>query len=312
MEEQPDSGSPASVEDRIGALFDEQDAPATPEVAVADAESDTEQDSETDAEDGDGAQPSAELIEVQDDDGNTYQVPAKLKDAFERRQDYTRKTQHTATLTKAAEDRLHFAEAKEQVLGAIAQDFASLHEKQARLAQLNGLDLGALYNADPGQVFSIQKQIRELEREIGEGQRTVQGKAQHIQQAMQQHRERQWALAVEGAKQALGAIPQEDDVAMHVQVRKLGFEESELKGRFADARFLQLVHKAAKWDALQSNKSAALKSVSGAAPVLKPGTTGQGQQFAERMQFRKAMKAARSDAQKAVLIGDRLANKFKF
>jgi hypothetical protein len=315
MADLPDQGSPASVEDRIGSLFDsepESDAPeAAPETASDEGVS---AEAEGDETDGDEAPPpQADVVEVEDGQGNKHLIPAALKDQFAHKQDYTRKTQQAATLSKAAEDRMQFAEAKEQVLTAIMQDYAGLQEKQARLAQLNGLDLGALYNADPGQVFSIQQQIRTLEREVADGQRTLQGKAQHIESSLKQHREKQWTLAVEGVKQALGTVSQQDDTAMLKQVQELGFSTEELKGRFADPRFLMAVFKAAKWDQLQSGKSSAIKSAASAPPVLKPGVTGQGNSaFAERMQFKKSMKAAKSDSQKAVLIGERLANKFRF
>lgn len=274
MAEQPAEGSPASVENRLEALFSAEGEPPVdaPEVAAETAAPVTEE-SEPDAEDDEGQEPAIELVEVEDDAGKKHQIPAELKDAFERRADYTRKTQQAATLAKAADDRMQFAEAKEQVLGAILQDYSALQEKQARLAQLNNLDLGALYNADPGQVFNIQKQIRDLEREVADGQRGLQGKAQHVQNTLKQHQEKQWSLAVEGAKQALGTVTPSDDAAMLQQVQKMGFLVDELKGRFADPRFLQMVFKAAKWDSLQSGKPTAIKTATNAPPVLKPGAS---------------------------------------
>jgi hypothetical protein len=56
-------------------------------------------------------------------------------------------------------------------------------------------------------------------------------------------------------------------------VQSLGFSERELKTRFADSRFLQMAHKAAKWDVLQAQKPKAQEAAKSAPPVLKPGAS---------------------------------------
>ena len=57
----------------------------------------------------------------------------------------------------------------------------------------------------------------------------------------------------------------------------------------------------------------ALAKASKAAPLLKPGAVDpRSSQQIEHMNFKKAIKNARSDGQKAELIGDRIAKRFNF
>ena len=301
MAELPSEGSPASMDDRIGALLDEPVSEVTAPEGPDDA-----------APDGDETEASPDVIEEEVDGvvlrGNKEAVE-RLKSERASKQDYTVKTQEAANLRKAAEDRIQFAEAREQIMSEVMQDVSALNAKRERLQQLSAVDLGQLYNADPAQMFSVQRQIDTLKSEIADAERAVHGKVQNTKAMIEQHRNKQWELAVEGAKQKLGNVSAEDDAAMLRQVQLLGFEQDELKGRFADPRFLQLVWKAAKLDAIQSGKPQALAAVSKAPPVVKPGTTGTSQ-FSQKMNFHKAMKSAKSDSQKAELIGAKLLNRF--
>lgn len=307
MAELPESGSPASMEDRLEALLDDSATPAPEGPAEEDAVGDEVTDDEQ--------EPQADSGVVEEEvDGvtvrGTKDAVERLKSERAHKQDYTRRTQEAAEMRRAAEDRLQFAEAREQVMAEVMQDVAQLQEKRSRLTQLSALDLGQLYNADPAQMFSVQRQIDSLKSEIAEAERGINGKAQRAQAMFEQHRSRQWEMAEKGARQAIGHVSDAENNAMLQQVVKLGFEEAELKGRFADARFLQAIYKAAKYDMLQAGKPQALQTASKAPPVVKPGTAGPNQ-FSQRMQFGKAMKAARSDTAKADLIGARLMNRFK-
>lgn len=309
------TASPPSMEDRIASIFDPAPEPDASEAAQDQPEQQTEEPVDDqvsdDGEDSDQERPEETLAEVQGEDGKTYKVPAALKDGYLRRDDYTRKTQETANLARLAQDRMQYAEAREQILSAVVQEFSALEEKRTYLKQLQSIDLGVLYSQDPGQAFGLQQRISAAKDELAQADRAMSTKAHSLQQALEQHQANQWRMAVEGVKQKISVTPQEDQ-AMLQAVQRAGIREDELKNRFADPRFLELVHKAAKYDLIQARKPNALQSANKAPPVVKPGGGNQmPTEVKQDFAFRKAMKSATSSVDKAKLIEARIAARIK-
>ncbi len=283
MDQTAQPAESASPEDRLAAFFGAEDAPnPAPEVAskverpAVEAEDD-QQETEDDAEQPEAAddgevEEEIEGVRVR----GSKEAVERLKSEREMRADYTRKTQETAAMRRAAEDRLQFAEAREQITSALINDFAAMQAKQQELASLKAQDLGTLYESSPALAMRVQQRIATLNDEVGGMERQLAQKAQGMQQAMKTHRERQWSIAAEAFKSRVGSLSQADDVAMLRQVESLGFTQDELQSKFADPRFLTLVHKAAKFDALQSSKSTAITKATKAPPVVKPGASNPG------------------------------------
>lgn len=250
-----------SIDDRLAAIFDgpEDDAEAPQE--------DTPEAPE------EGPEEVAERAEPEDDgeevefEGKAYKVPKELKPALLRQQDYTTKTQEVATLRKQAEDRIQYAEAQQQLFDALRTDALEFETLKARKAEYDKLDWQALYSADPGQAFNLRQQADGLKEQLADKERALSQKVGQQQAIQKAHAEKQWTLAVEAARQRIGKFTPAEDVAMAQQAQALGFEESELKSRFADARVLQAIYKAAKWDALQQGKTLADKKVTTARPM---------------------------------------------
>lgn len=317
MAETTGSASPQpSIEDRIAsALGAGSDAPDDADQAPGQDEQQTDDGllEAEDSQEGDDEQAPGDpgAIDVQGEDGKSYKVPAALKDAFLRREDYTRKTQETANLAKLAEDRIQYADAREKITGAVIQEFSALEGKRQTLRQLQSIDLAMLYSQDPGQALGVQQRIAAAKDEIADAERTLASKAQNLQAALRQHQDKQWQLAVEGVKQRL-TVNQDEDAAMLRTVQAMGFSEAELKSRFADPRFLELVYKAAKLDSIQARKQGALQSANKAPPVVKPGASNaMSAEVRNDFAFRKAMKSARTSTDKAKIIEQRLADRFK-
>lgn len=279
MAELPDNtGSDASIESRLTSFFgggDASSADAAPEVAPDD---EPEQQTEASADDDqpEAADESSDEIEEEVEGvklrGRKEDVE-RIKSERASKADYTRRTQEAANLAKAAEDRIQFAQAQQQIVGALVADYAKVEAKRERLNQLQTLDISQL---DPSQALGIMRQIDQLRSSVQEDEKTLGNKASQLQAAQQAHAQKQWELAVEGAKARIGSFTSAEDVAMLNQVKSLGFNENELRGRFADPRFLQLVYKAAKYDAIASNKATSLKSLQKAPPVVKPGAVVPG------------------------------------
>ncbi len=262
-------GPEASIEDRLIAALEPEAAQEPAQVEQTPEVEDSAEEAEAEAD-----QPEeADFAEVQDEEGRTHKVPAALKDQFLMRADYTRKTMEAANLAKAAQDRIHFAEAREQITAAVVQDIAEVKALELQLKQFEGMDIASLYQSDPGTALRLRDQRDELRRQIAEKQQAIGTKARTLQEGQQQHFAKQWQMAVEGVKQRIGQYTPGEDAAMLKQVQALGFTEEEMKGRYADPRILHAIYKAAKWDTLQANKGKAVKSAESAPPVVKPGAS---------------------------------------
>ena len=207
------------------------------------------------------------------DDGEVIKLPSKMRGAVDRTEDYTRKTTEVAILRNQAEDRMMFAEAREQLATAVFEDVAQLKALQADLNRFKTADWAAIYQENPGQVLMLQRREKELEAQVNAKTQEIQAQAEHINQASKSHSATQWRLAEQAAVQRMGNITEADNVAMAKEVQALGFTVNEFKSRFADPRVIQAVHKAAKWDALQASKPSAQSAVRNAPPVVRPGAT---------------------------------------
>jgi hypothetical protein len=257
----PEVTDESSIDDRLAAIFDgpEDDAEAPP----ADKPEATEDAPEEVAEQAEEPDESEEV----EFEGKAYKVPKELKPALLRQQDYTTKTQEVATLRKQAEDKIQFAEAQQHLFQALRTEAVEFEALKARKGEYDKLDWTALYNADPGQAFALRQQADALKDQLAEKERALGTKIGQEQAIRAAHAEKQWALAVEAVKQRIGKFTAAEDIAMAQQAQALGFEESDLKGKFADARVLQAIYKAAKWDALQQGKTIVEKKVQAARPM---------------------------------------------
>lgn len=251
----------SSIDDRLAAILD------GPEADDEAPQEDTPQASEDDQQEAEDLPEQADDSEEVEFEGKAYKVPKELKPALLRQSDYTQKTQEVATLRKQAEDRAQFVEAQQHLFEALRTDALEFETLKARKAEFDKLDWSALYSADPGQAFALRQQSDALKEQIAEKERALSHKVGQQEAIRKAHAEKQWALAVEAAKQRIGKFTQAEDIAMAQQAQALGFDESELKSKFADARVLQAIYKAAKWDALQQGKAIADKKVTNARPM---------------------------------------------
>ena len=247
----------SSIDDRLAAALEPQ-AEEPEEPAIQSEE-------EPDAEEQQ-PEPENDAEEVEFE-GKAYKVPKEIKGALLRQSDYTQKTQELATLRKQAEDRMQFAEAQQQLMAAVHQEATEYAALKKQLENFNNMDWQALYSADPGQAFGLQAQANRLKETLAEKERVLAEKLKTQERIREAHAQKQWQLSVEAAKARIGKLTQEEDIAMAQQAAALGFEEHELKGRFADPRLLHAIYKAAKWDSLQQGKLLASKKVAEARPM---------------------------------------------
>ena len=235
-------------------------------------------------------QEDPDTFDFETDDGEVVKVPAKLKPALERHADYTRKTEEVARIREQAEDRMKFAEAREQLVTAAFEDITTVKILQKELERYKNADWESAFNSNPGQAMRWQQEMGNIERQIAEKQQTINSKAKNLSDAMEQHAQTQWNLAEQGAVQRIGKISAEENQMMEKVIRDLGMTTKEFKTKFADPRIIHAVYKAAKWDALQSTKAKAMDSVKGAPPVVKPGAS-KGPGVAAEQKYKDARQA---------------------
>ena len=270
------------------------------EQETADPEDDSEEESPV----------SEEYVDFEADDGSVIKLPAAAKDAVLRRADYTKKTEQLATRERLAQDKIHFAEAREQLSAAVLDDLTEYRSLEKELAQYQGVDWSLLYESNPGQAFALQQRRTDLEKRVSAKERDITSKAKGLQEAQARHVETQWTEAEKGARQIIGNVTAAENVAMAQTVEALGFTTQEFKSKFADPRIIAAVHKAAKWDSLQANKSN--PKAANAPPIVKSGAVNtMSAQSKQELSFRKAMRSAPNSNTKARLIEQRLADRFK-
>lgn len=265
----PTPESEVFIESRLAAAFEAEET-GVPEAAPVEAapEASDEPTAEVETEDA-----PEDVFEFEADDGTTVKLPAAVEKAVLRQKDYTQKTMQLAELQKAAQDRLQYAEAREQLSAAVLDDVTQLRSIESQLKQYQDADWPALYEANPGQALRFQQVMRDLEKQVSQKQQEINAKVQHVQQATQKHHQFQWESAEKGARQMIGDISAADNAAMLRTVESLGITPQEFKSRFADPRIIAMTHKAAKWDALQAGKSKAVQAANQAPPVVKPGAS---------------------------------------
>ena len=261
--EQAPEASEASIHERLASLAPEA-AEEQPPVEAAEAADETAEPEVT---------PEEETFDFEDDDGKPRKLPADLKDYVLRRTDYTRKTTEAANLAKVAEDRMQYADMRDKVSEALSQKYAEVHSLKRDLEQFDKLDVTGL---EPAQLWTLSQRRDALKAQLAQAEQQFGQGKQYLEQMAKQHAENQWNLANQGAHQRIGNLTPGENVAMAKLVQSMGFTEQELKGRFADPRFLHMVYKAAKWDVLQANKGKAAEKAASAPPVLKPGAAKPG------------------------------------
>lgn len=227
-----------------------------------------------------------EWVDFADDDGTVHKIPKALEGKIPLRAEFTRKTQEAARLAEVAQDRLHFAEVRERFNDALTQKGGEVQALEHQLKQLENLN-PAIYGGDQTALWQHFQNVNQLKAAVDAGKKELENWKGQFGTVAKQHAEKQWGLAVNGAKERIGAFTPGEDAAMLKQVSALGFTEAEIKGRFADPRVLHAVYKAMKYDTLMSQKGKALEAANKAPPVLKPGVS-KGPGAASEQKYRDA------------------------
>lgn len=258
-------------------------------------------------------EPEVAFVEVEYD-GKLYEVPEELKDALLRQSDYTTKTQEVATRRKEAEvllgqleqsrQQFEFAESiRDSVMKAEQLDQTV---KQYQEYLRNNIDM--LSSTDIEKLRMAIEETRQQRDEIGHG---VTKQQQEFQQAQQQSIQELLKKGTEVLRAKIPGWSEDHQKQVRDYALNLGFSEAEVSS-VMDPRQVEVLFKAAQYDALQANKPAAVKKVQ-TAPSIKPRARDPetGQFVKQKKQVTNALKSGKLTAnEKASLIRDDIASRF--
>lgn len=306
MDTNPNQGV-ASPEDRLTALFSEQDeAPADPVEAEDDAPAVSEPD-EDEAPQEQEAEPEEETEELDLGDIRVAlpkTAAEKLKSERMMQADYTRKTQELAEQRKAIEEQQQRLQAAEQ-FQAIALDKASeIRAIERQLQQYAQVDWNALVASDPAEAMRLDLARRQLQEQHGRAHGELQHLNTQFQQKTATERQQMLTRANEELARDIKGWGPELQRSLTESGKTYGFSFEELAG-IADPRMVKVLHDAHLYRQLQASKALTAKKVVNAKPVTAPAartatSSAQVLKVQESMQrLKKTGKTA--DAEKALL-----------
>lgn len=176
-------------------------------------------------------------------EGEKYNVPPELKDAFLRNSDYTKKTQEVAEQRRAVESQVQQFQEAYQAQQQNLQGHAQLAAINAQLEQFNGVDWAAFSENDPGsaqQAFFQYQQLKDASQNLSHSIEQQQAQALH------QQRELHARHLEQGKAELARDIPGwSSELAKSItdHGKNYGFSESELSS-IVDPRMVKVLHEA--------------------------------------------------------------------
>jgi hypothetical protein len=278
-----------SLVDQLAKSFDQgpEPEPTEPQEATADADAPEEV--------GDG-------LEDVEYEGQTYKVPAPLKEAIIQKGDYTSKTQEVANARRNVEllqDAMKAAQAEQAFTGSIAPELNQLAATEARqkdlIARWNTLSID-----EKQEVYLLDKQMSSL-------QQGIDGKRQEFGREQTRIANELKAKAKDVLQKSIPNFNEQlaKDIAEHAISE--GYTKQEIDAIW-DPRHAKTLYKAMQFDRLQKAAVKAPKPV----VVVKPGASNpMPAQVKTDLNMRKAQKSASTSSDKAKVIQARLEASFR-
>jgi hypothetical protein len=266
------------VEARLAAYFS-----ATPEAAKPEPAATEPVQAETDNATNDDEQPEAAPEDDGHDDfeadGKVYRIDRELKakvsewkEGHLRTQDYTRKTQELADITRQAQLMAETIQHRQALDTETTKEREELSKVSADLQRYKEVDWS---NLEVETYVKLKGQMDVLKERAQELKGSIDSKTTEFKAKFETNRKK---AVEEGFKFLSKVVPnfnEESVKAARSGAMNNGYTEGELDNVY-DARFVALSWKAAQYDKLQSGKSAAVASVQKAPPVVKPGASVPG------------------------------------
>jgi len=237
----------------------------------APAEEEATEEAPEEASESGEAEPEAESEEVPAEvitiDGEDYEVPAPLKDAFMRQQDYTKKTSELASQRRALDEQIQITQQQAQFQQQFNEQIGVISNIDAQIKQYEAIDWQTLQANDPAQVVARKEQYRDLKDTRNYYTNDLNQKQQQSALQAQQHYAK---LKEQGVKDLQNSIKGwGEERAREIRnfgMESYGFLETELSS-IIDPRMVKVLH-----DAYLYRKGASVsnKKVIGKPQIGKP------------------------------------------
>ena len=228
-------------------------------------------------------------IEV-DGERLTVKGADKVKELLQKGLHYSKKTETAARVQEALVARAQLILQQEQFQGHIMGDLTELKALDAQLEHFNRINWEQAFDTDPFQALKLREQRDQLKeartakfQEVSQKhEQFKQGQAQAAMQMLTSENQALLSKLPEWRNQEKAATDKQDIARMLVNV--YGYQPAELN--LMDHRLLVAAKDLLEFQRLKAGKSAALKQVRDAPPVVKPGTTQK--TTSGRTEFQKA------------------------
>lgn len=242
-------------------------------------------------------------------EGAKYKVPSSMKDAFMKNDDYTRKTQELSEQRKSM-DQLREVQTQRQIESAFVESISAEQNQiaviDAYLSQANKADWSTMTT---DQMLRHKVEIDNIKEQRAALAQTINGKRQQFQSEMQNRIKELRGKSRELASKKIQGFSEATEADMRKFAGQNGFADQEIDNVLLDPRSYEVIYKAMMYDKVQSGVKPANDKLT---KVLKPGAASDRmpQETVNKLNFGKAMKGAKTSAQKASLIEERLMSRF--
>ena len=242
-------------------------------------------------------------------EGQKIQVPVGLKDAFMRNEDYTKKTQELAERGRALDQMRELAQQGQldrifsESIVAEQQEIAVI---DAYLQQAAKLDWSQMTT---DQMLRHKVEIDSIKDRKALLNQSISDKRSKFHSDMKSKLDELRGKSRELASKSIQGFTEDTEKAMRTYARSEGLSEAEIDNVLLDARSFKVIWKAMQFEKVQAGTG---KAAAAAQKVVRPGasTERMPQATADKLNFNKAMKGAKTSGDKARVIEARLEGLF--
>lgn len=241
-------------------------------------------------------------------DGLKFKVPVKAKDAFMKNEDYTRKTQELAEQRRSV-DHVHELAKQRQLESAFTESVANEHREisviDAYLAQAKSLNWANMSTED---ILRAKVELDNVKERRAQLQESIQGKRTKFMEEVSARMKEMRGKSRELASKSIQGFSEEAEKSMRSYAAEAGLSEAEIDNVLLDPRSFRIIWEASQYRKVQASAS----KVDEKTKLLKPGAASERMpdDVKDKLNFRKAMKSAKTSTEKAAHIENRLAGLF--
>jgi hypothetical protein len=235
-----------------------EEAEADPDLNEEDAEAKADEESES--------EPEVAEVEI---DGETYQVPSKLKDGYLRQAEFSRNMNEVGEQRKVAELTIKEATQMRDAAESYAIQLAKVYECESRVKSFNGVDWQTVRTNNPAEYAALAADLRtaelELERQIDNTKLVAQQVNESGQKVLETKRDEMF-------KTLAKSLPKwGDELGTKITNYALnnGFTVEELQVA-TNPKYVEAIYKSMRYDELQKTKDGIKDKIRSVSPVLKP------------------------------------------